>query len=183
MNQQNSNNRAMQGTPQAGMPMNGMGGPQRGLVYIDQNGYPVPTSYIPPRSMMMFGQNQNQQNNMGFDDMQTNQNQQFNMAQQAPFVGRYVNTNADILPNEVPMDGRIGLFPLADLTEINLKYWSHEGKIKTIRYIVDPNQDPDEQAQNQTFNDIYSRLDALEKQLTGQPKTSKSTKTTKEEEK
>lgn len=165
----NRNNNGMQQS-MGGMPMNGMGGPQRGLVYLDPNtGMPVPaySGYIPPRSMV-FNQNQNQQGGFGFDDM-SGQNQQPNMASsQPPFVGRYVNTTKDIMPNEVPMDGRLALFPLADLTAINLKYWSPEGKIRTIRYIVDPDQDIEEEAQNQTFNDIYTRLDALEKQLTGQ---------------
>lgn len=85
-----------------------------------------------------------------------------------PFVGRYVNSLTDILPNEVPMDGRVGIFPNSDLNEIYLKTWSSDGTIKTFRYIFDATTDlnsPNTTQQDPTYDQLTARIDALEKMI------------------
>lgn len=85
-----------------------------------------------------------------------------------PFTGRYVNSQSDILPNEVPMDGRIALFPNTDLNEIFLKCWTPEGRIRTFRYILDTSCDLNAapaQPAVQSYDQLASRIEELEKQI------------------
>lgn len=83
-----------------------------------------------------------------------------------PFTGRYVQSLTDIRPNEVPMDGRVALFPTTNLDEIYLKSWGVDGLIKTFRYVLDTSADLNAVAPQQQTTDnwqqITSRLDQLE---------------------
>ncbi len=83
-----------------------------------------------------------------------------------PFTGRYVNALTDIRPNEVPMDGRVALFPTTNLDEIYLKSWGVDGLIKTFRYVLDTSADLNVVAPQQPSADnwqqISNRLDQLE---------------------
>lgn len=91
------------------------------------------------------------------------------MPQQAdpPFVGRYINHIEEVMPREVPMDGRAAIFPTQTLEEIYLKAWDRNGTIRTIRYVLDPMQnltqgtvqEPDMSSR------ILERLDQLEQRL------------------
>lgn len=84
------------------------------------------------------------------------------------FVGRFVNNLTDILPNEVPMDGRPGIFPNSDLSEIFLKIWGSDGSIKSFRYILDTTVDLNA-AQNSAggpgYNQLAARIESLEQQI------------------
>lgn len=84
------------------------------------------------------------------------------------FVGRFINGLNDILPNEVPMDGRLGIFPSADLSEIFLKSWGPDGTIKTFRYILDMSVDLNA-SQNVIgglgYNQLAERIEILEQQV------------------
>lgn len=86
---------------------------------------------------------------------------------QTPFVGRFVKTIAEIVPNEVPMDGRIALFPTESLEEIYLKAWTANGEMKNFRYILDPDQNLNgAQPQQENMQQVMlARIDALEKRL------------------
>lgn len=86
----------------------------------------------------------------------------------APFVGRYVNALTDILPNEVPMDGRAAIFPTGDLSEIFLKSWSADGSIKTFRYVLDASTDLNASAPpppDPQYNQLSARIEELEKMV------------------
>lgn len=48
--------------------------------------------------------------------------------------GRVVQTLENINANEVPMDGSMAFFPKQDLSEIYVKGWNANGRIKTIVY-------------------------------------------------
>lgn len=84
------------------------------------------------------------------------------------FVGRFINQIEDVMPKEVPMDGRPAIFPTQSLNEIYLKAWDRYGTIKTFRYILDPDQNlnvPPPQQGADMQSQILSRLDDLEKKL------------------
>lgn len=51
--------------------------------------------------------------------------------------GRVVNSETDITPNEVPMDGSVSLFPMADYSKIFAKQWNPDGTIKTTVFVID----------------------------------------------
>lgn len=84
-----------------------------------------------------------------------------------PFVGRYINQIEDVMPREVPMDGRAAIFPTQSLEEIYLKAWDRNGTIKTFRYILDPTQNLNAPvAQEPDMGSrILERLDQLEQRL------------------
>lgn len=55
--------------------------------------------------------------------------------QQTPGInGRVVQAVENINANEVPMDGSMAFFPKQDLSEIYVKGWNANGRIKTIVY-------------------------------------------------
>lgn len=49
--------------------------------------------------------------------------------------GRAINNPDEVTPNEVPNDGRFGIFPMADQSAIYLKGWTSDGRIQTIKYV------------------------------------------------
>lgn len=74
-----------------------------------------------------------------FQPMQTYN--QPNQSVNRTIFGRVINSENDITPNEVPMDGSISLFPLADYSKIFAKQWSQDGTIKTTVFSMDPSTD------------------------------------------
>lgn len=102
----------------------------------------------------------------GYPNMQ-DQPLQFNPSPvEAPqFIGRFINDPNDIMPKDVPMDGRITLFPTKDLNAIYLKYWTPEGKLAGFRYIVDPNQVLNNTTEQDFQQQVFSRLSNIEAQL------------------
>lgn len=61
-------------------------------------------------------------------------NQQPIPQQTAGINGRVVQAVENINANEVPMDGSMAFFPKQDLSEIYVKSWNANGRIKTIVY-------------------------------------------------
>lgn len=99
---------------------------------------------------------------------------------EAQFVGRYIQSIDEVMPREVPMDGRAAIFPTQSLEEIYLKAWDRTGSIKTFRYILDTTQNLNEQGTVQGFNvgsQILERLDKLEQRLNDQSKASNNRRT------
>ena len=103
----------------------------------------------------------------------------FNSAPNQPpsaLPGRIIQSPGDVMPDEVPMDGSLSVFPLADLSCIYAKGWTDNG-ITTVRYV--PEQRVVEQAQRPAVipedfrNEIFARLDAIEAAL---PKPKQATK-------
>lgn len=65
------------------------------------------------------------------------QMQQLQQIQQnAPQIlnGKIVSDAESIIPNDVPMDGSMALFPKQDMSEIYGKSWNANGTIKTVIY-------------------------------------------------
>lgn len=89
------------------------------------------------------------------------------MTQPAPFVGRFIDSLDEIVPNEVPMDGRAAYFPTKNLEEIYFKAWKSDGQVKTLRYVLDPtfNSTPPPPQTEISMTSLLARIDDLEKKL------------------
>lgn len=103
--------------------------------------------------------------------MQTQTTQRNN---QNMIMGRIVEKPEDVMPNEVSMDGRVAVFPVKDYSCIYAKAWNNDGTITTVKYIpepppVDPKESADSLCVNEDFqNEIFTRLDKIEKMLAKQ---------------
>lgn len=119
-------------------------------------------------------------NNTGFSGNTENigaQSQQ--VPTQSSILGRIVNNPKDIMPKDVPMDGSISIFPISDLSAIFVKGWNENGRMITLRYIVDPDfQDTYSDHVNEQQRDILRRLENLEKSIAGNKSTGRSSKGT-----
>lgn len=84
---------------------------------------------------------------------------QNNLQQQVQSIsGRVVNSFEEIVANDVPMDGRSALFPKNDLSEIQVRQWSADGKIQVTTYkpILEQNES---QANNVSINSENVKID------------------------
>lgn len=144
-----------------------------------QNFYPnAPTPNVQP----VYDQNGNQigfmpiqpqQNRIGTPDWwPRNQNQQ-QVQQQNPqspqalaMKGKWVQTEKDIVPMDIPQDGSVVVFPQTDLQVIYLKKWESDGTITTVPYIPNIPQQPQGPTPEQQFqNSVQQRLTNMEKIL------------------
>lgn len=94
---------------------------------------------------------------------------------QTPFTGRFISDVSEVVPSEVPMDGRAALFPNRSLEEVYLKMWNRDGQLKTFRYILDPTQNLNAQAPSQqedTQNLLLQRIDELEAKINSMTQSS-----------
>ena len=116
-----------------------------------------------------------------------------NMTQQVPpMLGRYVNDFSEVTANDVPMDGRSAVFVKSDLSEIQTRAWSADGKIVPVVFRPVPVEqetsqkseekitvglsDENIQAFMKRFDDINDRLDKMEKSMSAKTSTSRSKK-------
>lgn len=104
-----------------------------------------------------------------------------NTQTQVPVLpGRMVQSPNDIMPDEVPMNGSLSVFPLEDTSAIYAKCWTDNGII-SVRYIPEKQvmeQRPQVAAIPEDFKQaVFARLDAIEAAVSKKP----STRTTKEE--
>lgn len=102
----------------------------------------------------------------------TQMNPQQPMMMEQGIPGRLVDSEEEIKPNEVPMDGRASLFPKRDFSSIYAKAWNSNGTIQTIEYIpkIQDTQQSVEGAvavpvSSDVNNQILERLDNIEKML------------------
>lgn len=89
--------------------------------------------------------------------------------------GRVINNISEVMANEVPMDGNQSLFPLADRSCIYAKTWGSDGTIKTLKYILEQEEDS-ENCKDDLYDMVSKRLDQFESLLT----TKSNSKTRKE---
>lgn len=99
-------------------------------------------------------------------------------------IGRVVNKQEDIIPNDVPMDGSYGIFPLQDRSKIFLKRWNSDGTITTEQYVKEVAEDipaepikesVDEKLTTIQFDidQLKSAFDRIEKAFKAKPATMK----------
>ena len=89
-----------------------------------------------------------------------NQNPPMNQPRPQGILGRMISNPNEITPQEIPMDGSISMFPMQDGSAVYGKFWDSNGQIKTIRFIPENVDQP--QQQSDPFAAINSRLDSIE---------------------
>ena len=78
-------------------------------------------------------------------------------------TGRTVRSAQDVTPQEVPMDGTLALFPLADGTAIIGKRWTPEGTISEVRYVPEV---PEPRQEAPSFEStVLDRLSGIERAI------------------
>lgn len=87
--------------------------------------------------------------------------------------GRIVASEAEITPQEIPMDGSISIFPSSDFSCIYGKTWGSDGSIRTCKYIPAEETPPEASTEQSAFEtEIMQRLDELESMIASAlPKT------------
>lgn len=97
-------------------------------------GYMMPTSAYPTYT----NQNMNSYNAIQtqmpspYTSPMTNQ---LNMANSVGIPGRVINNETEITPNEVPMDGRMSVFPKNDYSSIIAKWWDSDGDLRMVKFV------------------------------------------------
>ena len=93
-----------------------------------------------------------------------------NFQRPAMIPGRLVANADEITPQEVPMDGSVGLFPQNDQSCIYAKQWTKDGNIQTVRYVPEqPAVQTDQKTPLEEYLDrIEEKLEALDKKLNRQ---------------
>lgn len=112
----------------------------------------------------MGGSNQyySSYSNMEVQNMNRIQPQQPTQPQYLP--GRMIQSENDIYPGEVPMNGDFGTFIQNDLSTIYLKTWGRNGAIQTNVYTL-VNPDQNNNGQNDPLTAIMDRLTGIESSL------------------
>lgn len=77
-------------------------------------------------------------------------------------IGRVVNSEQEIRPNEVPMNGTPGIFPINGGKHILVKVWGADGTITDYRYTLEePNAQNTPQNAGITLENISEQLNDL----------------------
>lgn len=119
--------------------------------------YPINNNQTMFNQPQSFLSNQNnayyQQHNQGYQKMSLS-------------GGRIVSSESDIIPNEIPMDGSLGVFVTENLQEIYLKTWGGNGEILRNKYVLVTDDQPEMVDKNEAFiSEILTRLDRIEQSL------------------
>lgn len=100
--------------------------------------------------------------------------QQQTAASYPMIIGKFVDSETDIAPVEVPNDGKnVGIFVQRDAQRIYMKQVGGDGLIHGYTYVLEqqtPAAEPEGPTINDILNDISNRLDGIEKSLAKQRK-------------
>lgn len=83
-------------------------------------------------------------------------------AYQIGINGRIVGNASEISASDVPMEG-VGYFPVSDGSAIYSKTWLGDGSIRTIEYVPKEPLEAVSEPKSNTYDEIMSRFDALER--------------------
>ena len=149
-----------------------------------QNPYQMPAYQPPMQDRLAQLQNQYQAAIQQNQQIPVQQPLQMQYIQQPQMIGRYVNDFAEVTANDVPMDGRSAVFVKSDLSEIQTRAWSADGKIIPITFRPVPVEQKENQEKQENlkidlsdestkafmrrFDDISDRLEKMEKSLSKQ---------------
>lgn len=78
---------------------------------------------------------------------------------------RIINDPKEIMPNEVPMDGSVSLFPTADYSCVYAKAWNANGMIDTVKYVPEKPETQNTVQSQDVLTAILARLDNIERTL------------------
>ena len=155
-------------------------------------GYQQPMYQPPMQDRLAQLQNQYQSAIPQNQPMLVQQPIQMQYIQQQQMIGRYVNDFSEVTANDVPMDGRSAVFVKSDMSEIQTRAWSADGKIVPVTYkpvLVEQKENKEKQenlkfelsdestkAFMERFDDISERLEKMEKSLSKQSALTSKTK-------
>lgn len=88
---------------------------------------------------------------------------------QMGLYGRMINAVEEVKPQEVPMDGSIGIFPTYDYSKIYTKYWDANGRIQTEVYEKQSGPTETDLSASDPFAAVMERLDKIEQMLSTRP--------------
>lgn len=77
-----------------------------------------------------------------------------------PIYGHVVSDEAEIKPNEVPMDGTIAFFPKSDLSEIIAKQWVQNGTIQTVKFVPVVQQGSEDTPKAMSIDELAQSMDS-----------------------
>lgn len=135
--------------------------------------------------------NQPQQNRIGTPDwwprnqQVQQQNPQPQQPQVPPMKGKWIASDKEIVPMDIPQDGSVVVFPQTDLQVIYLKKWEGDGTITTVPYVPNVAQNQQGPSPEEQFrSSVQQRLTNLEQMLANllnmwQPATPKNEEETK----
>lgn len=138
----------------------GNGSQQGGIVY-GQPVYDQNLGYV------------NRTNTVGAGNSNFGNMQQLNTISYPMIIGKYVDSEQDIAPMEVPNDGKnVGIFVQRDAQRIYMKQVGGDGLIHGNTYILEQPKKQEEQGPtiNDILSDISNRLDGIEKSIAKQRK-------------
>lgn len=78
--------------------------------------------------------------------------------------GRMVYSPDEIVAQEVPMDGSVSLFPMHDWSCVYGKWWTSNGQIQTVKFVLEQPKKEIEQSAG-SLSDISARLEKVERYL------------------
>ena len=93
-------------------------------------------------------------------------------AMPASIPGRMVTNADEIVPQEVPMDGSVSLFPQNDYSCIYAKTWTKEGTIATLKFVPEQpqNGEPQKSPLEMRLESIEQKLDTMTRQMFNRPR-------------
>ncbi len=97
------------------------------------------------------------------------------MQQQPSLSGRMVNSVEEVVPNEIPMNGSVAIFPMANMSSIYVKGWNPDGTISTVQYM--PVKAEDNSTPSVTLADVMNSLDDIRQLIDEKVKEPKKTTT------
>lgn len=89
----------------------------------------------------------------------------YNQLQIKRVPARIINDPKEIMPNEVPMDGSVSLFPTADYSCVYAKAWNANGMIDTVKYVPEKPETQNTPQSQDVLSAILARLDNIERTL------------------
>lgn len=89
-------------------------------------------------------------------------NNRMNQPQRIQINGRLVNSDNEIMPQEIPMDGSVSLFPAADYSCIYAKSWTANGTIQTVKFIPAVEIPDTAPAKEEPYAPVMERLNNIE---------------------
>lgn len=105
----------------------------------------------------------------GYEPNYVNRTMQTPIQQQYPtyqpgLSGRRIANINEVMPNDIPMDGNMSLFPYVDGSCIYGKYWDKNGMLQTVKFVPEV-ESVVEEPKTDAIEAIMKRFDDLENLL------------------
>lgn len=82
-----------------------------------------------------------------------------------PINGRTITTEQEITPRDIPMDGSVTYFPLADFSAIIGKYWDDTGTLRKMCFVRTDESNQNGSENGVTLDMVLAKLEEIETKL------------------